>query len=319
MISAGNAVVFGPHPSAKGVSHACIEILNRAIVEAGGPPGLVTGIAQPSIENAQRLMRHPQIRALVVTGGPGVVNEALKSGKKVFGAGPGNPPVVVDETADLEKAGREIVAGASFDNNVICTDEKEVFVVEAAAQALKNAMRANGAFEVTGPAVERLRALILAKDNGPRQHGEVTREWVGQDATKILAAIGVQAPASTRLIIVDTPVDHPFVWTELLMPVLPIARVRHVDEAIDLAVQAEHGYRHTASMWSRNIEKLSHMARVIDCSIFVKNGPNYAGLGMGGEGFTSFSIAGRTGEGMTTARTFTRRRRCVLVDYFRIV
>ncbi len=319
MVSGGNAVVFGPHPGAKGVSNQSVELMNRAIVAAGGPSGLVASLAEPTIEMAQRLMRHDGIRAVVVTGGPGVVAEAMKTGKKVFAAGPGNPPVVVDETADIDKAGRDIVAGASFDNNIICTDEKEVFVVSEVADRLKAAMCANGAFELKGPAVERLRTLVLEKDNGPRRHAVVNRAWIGQDAAKILKELGVDAPPSTRLILVETPVDHPFVWTELLMPVLAVARVRHVDEAIDLARQAEHGYRHTASMHSRNIEKLSQMARVIDCSIFVKNGPNYAGLGFGGEGFTSFTIAGRTGEGMTTARTFTRLRRCVLVDYFRIV
>jgi acyl-CoA reductase-like NAD-dependent aldehyde dehydrogenase len=319
MIAAGNAVVFGPHPGAKGVSNHTVEILNRAVVAAGGPAGLITSLAEPTIELAQRLMRHDGVRAVVVTGGPGVVSEAMKTGKKVFAAGPGNPPVVVDETADIDKAGRDIVAGASFDNNIICTDEKEIFVVDGVANALKAAMCAHGAFELKGPAVDRLRAMVLEKDNGPRKHGVVNRAWIGQDATKILAELGVSAPPTTRLIVVETPPDHPFVWTELLMPVMALVRVRNVDEAIDLAREAEHGYRHTASMWSRNIEKLSKMARIIDCSIFVKNGPNYAGLGFGGEGFTSFTIAGRTGEGMTTARTFTRLRRCVLVDYFRIV
>jgi acyl-CoA reductase-like NAD-dependent aldehyde dehydrogenase len=113
--------------------------------------------------------------------------------------------------------------------------------------------------------------------------------------------------------------DHTFFWTELMMPVLPLVRVRHVDEAIALAVEVEHGFRHTASMHSRNIDKLHDMARACDCSIFVKNGPNAAGLGWNGEGPTSFTIASPTGEGMTTAKSFTRIRRCTLVDRFRIV
>lgn len=319
MISGGNAVVFAPHPGARRTSHLAVELVNRAVIIAGGPAGLVTSIAEPSIDNAQKLMRHEGIRAVVVTGGPAVVAEAMKTGKKVFAAGPGNPPVVVDETADIDKAGREIVLGASFDNNVICTDEKEVFVVDRVADQLKAAMCAHGAVELKGAAAERLRAMVLDKESGPRQHASVNRKWIGKDAILILKELGIDAPATTRLIIVETPVDHPFVWTELLMPVLAIARVRHVEEGIALGVEAEHGYRHTASMWSRNVDKLSQMARAVDCSIFIKNGPNYAGLGFGGEGFTSFTIAGRTGEGMTTARTFTRLRRCVLVDNFRIV
>ncbi len=319
MISGGNAVVFAPHPGAKRVSQIAVELVNRAVTLAGGPSGLVTTMAEPSIANAQALMRHDGIRSVVVTGGPQVVAEAMKTGKKVFAAGPGNPPAVVDETSDIDKAGRDLVRGASFDNNVICTDEKEVFVVDRVADQLKAAMCAHGAVELRGAQAEQLRALILESEEGPRKHAHTQRKWVGKNATAILRELGIDAPATTRLIIVETPVDHPFVWTELLMPVLAIARVRHVDEGIALAVEAEHGYRHTASMWSRNIDKLSQMARAVDCSIFIKNGPNYSGLGFGGEGFTSFTIAGRTGEGMTTARTFTRLRRCVLVDNFRIV
>ena len=103
------------------------------------------------------------------------------------------------------------------------------------------------------------------------------------------------------------------------MPVMPMVRASDADDAVDLAVQYEGGRGHTATMHSKDIERLSNMARRINCSIFVKNGPTYAGLGMGGEGYTSFTIASPTGEGMTSPISFTRERRCTLVDYFRIV
>ena len=130
MIAAGNAVVFNPHPLTKGTSQVCISDLNRAIVEAGGPANLLTTIESPTIQTAQELMAHDGINLLVVTGGPGVVSAAMTSGKKVIAAGPGNPPALVDETANLAEAARDLIAGHSFDNNIICICEKEAVVVE---------------------------------------------------------------------------------------------------------------------------------------------------------------------------------------------
>jgi acyl-CoA reductase-like NAD-dependent aldehyde dehydrogenase len=296
-----------------------IQLINRAVLSAGGPANLLTACVEPTIETAQALMRHHGVRILLVTGGPGVVREAMSSGKRAVCAGPGNPPVVVDETADIDKAGRDIVFGAGFDNNVICTDEKEVFVVESVADQLKAAMTAHGAVEVPSHKLRQLERLIFQEMGPPGEPAVTNKRWVGKYAGDILREIGIAVGPDTRIALVEVPSEHPLVWTEQLMPVLPLVRVRNCDEAIDLAVQAEHGFGHTASMWSRNIDKLSRMAREIDCSIFVKNGPTLAGLGFGGEGFTSFSIASPTGEGLTSPLTFTRIRRCTLVDHFRIV
>jgi len=317
MVAAGNAVVFGPHPLAQRTSAHMVVALNRAIVSAGGPENLISALLDPTIEKAQALMRHPGARLVVVTGGPDVVREAMRTGKRVIAAGPGNPPALVDDTADLTKAGRDIVLGASFDNNIICTDEKEVIALSSITDKLKSAMEASGAVELLGPQIEKLASLVLTAREG--REGRVAKQWIGQDAAKLADAIGLKLPREPRLLIAEVPPDHPFVWTELLMPVLPIVRRQTIDEAIDLAVAAEKGCRHTATMHSRDVERLTRMARRIDASIFVKNGPAYSGLGMGGEGFSSFTIAGPTGEGMTTARHFARRRRCTLVDSFRIV
>ncbi|HVP39547.1 MAG TPA: aldehyde dehydrogenase family protein [Candidatus Saccharimonadales bacterium] len=319
MVSGGNTVVFAPHPSAEKVSLKAIEILDRAIVEAGGPPNAVVGLAQGSLQKTEAMMRHPRIPLLVVTGGPGVVKAAMNSGKKAICAGPGNPPVVVDETADLEKAGRDIVAGASIDNNIICTAEKECFVVASVADRLKAEMIRAGAYELQPYLLPKLESLLFAENRGPRKHAVMNRKWVGKDANLILRALGVQPEKEHRLVLAEVPLEHPLVWTEQLLPVFPLVRLPDVDACIRAAVEAEHGFRHTACMHSRNVAKLSEMARAVDCSIFVKNGPNFAGLGFGGEGPTSFTIATPTGEGLTTARTFTRLRRCTLVDYFRIV
>ncbi len=319
MVSAGNSVVFNVHPGAVQCSMATIRLLNKAITAAGGPQNLVTAVGRPTIESAGELMHHPGINLLVVTGGPGVVAAAMKSGKRSISAGPGNPPVVVDETADIAKAARDIVHGAGFDNNIICVDEKEVFVVESVADALIAAMRKEGAYLADQAEMRRLEKEIFKENHGPRAHGVINKELVGKDAGWILERIGVTRAPDAKLIIAEVAEDHPLVWTEQLMPVLPIVRVPDVDRGIALAREAEHGFGHSSSMHSRNIEALSRMARVMNTSIFVKNGPIVAGLGAGGEGHTSFTIASPTGEGLTYPVSFSRRRRCVMVDHFRIV
>ena len=319
MISAGNAVVFNVHPGAKRISSRLVRMLNEAIVKAGGPRNLLCAAAEPTIESAGELMKHKGVALLVVTGGPGVVKAAMASGKKAVCAGPGNPPSVVDATADLVKAGRDLVAGAGFDNNVVCTDEKEILAVESIADRLKGEMRKNGAFELVGSQIEAVTHLVLGKDLQPNHWAAPNKDFVGKDPAVIAKAAGIEVPAETRLLLMEVPPEHPMVWSEQLMPVIPIVRMRNVDEAIEFAVKVEHGFRHTASIHSHDIEKLSKMARMMNCSIFVKNGPNFAGLGEGGAGYASFTIASPTGEGVTRARTFTRERRCVLVDYFRIV
>ncbi len=226
---------------------------------------------------------------------------------------------MVDETANIRKAGADIVFGASFDNNIICTDEKETFVVSQVADKLLKSMSANGAVVLTQSQTKQLENLIFTKTNGPRKAATINRELIGKNAGVILQKIGMNVPADLRLGVIDVGVNHPLIWTEQMMPIMPVARVSSANEAIDLAVEAEGGRRHTAVMHSKNIDNLSRMARLINCSIFVKNGPCYNGLGEGGEGYTSFSIASPTGEGMTDPRTFSRLRRCVLVDHFRIV
>ncbi|MBN2237645.1 MAG: aldehyde dehydrogenase EutE [Bacteroidales bacterium] len=319
MIAAGNSVVFNTHPAAKKVSSLLISILNKAIVEAGGPKNLITCAATPTLESANTMMSHPKISLLVVTGGPGVVKAAMQKEKKTIAAGPGNPPCVVDETANIAKAGKDIVAGASFDNNLICICEKETIVVDSVADQLKLEMEKNGAFILNSEQIKAVTNLVIADPGRPGHEGAANKNFVGKNAAYIAKALGVSVPESTRLLLCEVDENHPLVWTEQLMPVMPMVRVRNVDEAIDLAVKCEHGFRHTAIMHSLNVAKLSKMARVMNCSIFIKNGPSYAGLGNGGAGHASFTIASPTGEGVTRARTFTRERRCTLVDYFRII
>lgn len=319
MIAAGNAVVFNAHPNAKGASNRTVQILNRAIMAAGGPADLLTCVANPTLESAQALMTHKLIRLLVVTGGTPVVRAAMQSGKRAVCAGPGNPPVVVDETADIVQAGRDIVIGGSFDNNIVCTTEKETFVVDSVAGDLVRAMTAHGAVRLDSWQFNRLWKAVTVADHGPRKYADMNKAFIGKNAAVLLAEIGISAGPEVRQIVVEVDQNHPVVWSEQMMPIMPVVRVANADEAIDLAVEAEHGFRHTAVMHSKNLDNLSRMAREIDCSIFVKNGPNLAGLGYGGEGYCSFTIASPTGEGLTSPISFSRIRRCTLVDSFRIV
>lgn len=313
MVAGGNSVVFNPHPRAKRVSQAAISVLNRAVVEAGGPPHLLTAAIEPTLETTGEALNHPDVNMVVVTGGGEVVKAAFRTGKKAITAGPGNPPVVVDETADIAAAARHIVNGASLDNNILCIAEKEIIVVESVADQLVEALKQSGGYQVVGTVRERLEKLIFP------EKGKLNRDLIGQDVQVILAKVGLNVDPSYRMAFVEVEADHPFVFYEMLMPVLPLVRVRDVHAAIELAKKAEKGFGHTAVMHSKNLDNLHKMAREIGTSIFVKNGPSYAGLGEGGEGFTSFSIAHPTGEGLTTARHFTKEIRCVLKGYFHIV
>lgn len=319
MVSAGNAVVFNVHPNASRVSVENVKLLNRAVVASGGPKDLITAIPNPSLESAREVMHHPDVRVLLVTGGPGVVKEALKTTKKAITAGPGNPPAVVDQTADVEAAGRDIVRGASFDNNVICTDEKTTIVIDSVADRLIQSMTASGAYRLKEHELKRLERVIFKEMGPPNKPGMINPEFIGKNAAVILAEIGIASDDDLRLLIADVPREHNLVWTEQMMPVMPVVRVQNVDDAIDLAVRSEHGFRHTASIHSTNVDTITRMARAMNCSIFVANGPNFSGLGEGGEGFTSFSIASPTGEGLSRPRHFSRARRVSVVGALRIV
>lgn len=313
MIAGGNTVVFSPHPRAKKVSQMLVKILNKALVEVGAPENLITMVEEPSIENTNKMIEHPKVRVLVATGGPAIVKKVLSSGKKAIGAGAGNPPVVVDETADIEKAAKDIVAGCSFDNNVPCIAEKEVFAVDQITDYLIHYMKLSGAFQMTDPdLIERLVTVVTNEKGGPKT------SFVGKSAQYILKQLGILVDESIKVIIMEVPKDHILVQEELMMPILPIVRVPNVDLAIEYAHEAEHGNRHTAMMHSKNVEKLSKMAKIMETTIFVKNAPSYAGIGVGGEGFTTFTIAGPTGEGLTSARSFCRKRKCVMTDAFSI-
>ena len=317
MIAAGNSVVFNPHPGAANCAAVAIKAYNKAIFEELGISDLLTTVVKPTLDTINILFSHPQVRLLCITGGPAIVALAMKSGKRAVCGGPGNPPVVVDETADLKRAAESIIQGASYDNNLLCIGEKEVFVVEQVADKLFAELKKAGAVQLDGRQIETLaeKAFVFPKGQGAGcPHPVVNRDLVGRDAAVLAKVIGLDIPPSTQLLFGETKADHIFVDEEQMMPFIPIVRVPNVDVGIAEAIKAEHGYKHTGIMHSQNISNLTKMAQVIDTTLFVKNGSSTTGLGLGGEGFLSFTVATPTGEGITTPMTFTRSRRCVMVE-----
>jgi aldehyde dehydrogenase len=321
MVAAGNAVVFNAHPSACRCAALATRVYNEAIAHELGIDNLITIVEQPTLESFRAICGHEQVRLLCVTGGPGVVKAAMQMGKRAICAGPGNPPVLVDETADLERAARNVIRGAVYDNNLLCIGEKEVFVVDRVADAFMKALEKHGAVRLSPAQLDLLTKAAFVFPSGKGGgcgHATVNKEFIGKDATVLARHAGANGPAATEMLFAETGASHPFVQEEQMMPFLPIVRVKDVAEGIAAAKQAEHNYRHTAIIHSTNVANMTAMARALDTTIFVKNGSCLAGLGSGGEGYASFSIATPTGEGVTTPKTFTRVRRCVMVDNLRI-
>ena len=308
MIAAGNTVVFNPHPAAIKTSIFALNLINEASLEAGGPDNVACTVEKPTLDTSSIMMKHKDIPLIAATGGPGVVTAVLSSGKRGIGAGAGNPPAVVDETADIRKAAEDIVNGCTFDNNLPCIAEKEIVAVDKIADELMNYMiTEQGCYLASKEEQDRLVATVLTPKG-------LNRKCVGRDAKTLLGMIGVTVPDNIRCIVFEGEKEHPLIAEELMMPILGMVRAKDIDDAIEKAVWLEHGNRHSAHIHSKNIDNITKYAREIDTAILVKNAPSYAALGFGGEGYCTFTIASRTGEGLTSAKSFTKSRRCVMAD-----
>ena len=318
MLAAGNAVVCNPHPGGARIACKGVHLFNQAIVEAIGIDNLITIIEKPTLESAQAIFDHRDVRMLCVTGGPAVGRAALRSPKRAIVAGPGNPPVVVDETADLDNAARSIVLGAAYDNNLLCIGEKEVFAAAPIFDELMDAMTRHKAVRLDAKQIEAL-AKVAFTPAEDKKHLLVSKDLLGQDAAVLAEKIGLKVPADTELLFGETDESNPFVEVEQMMPFVPFVRTLDVGAAIALAKKYEHGFKHTSVIHSRNVETITRMGREMDTTLFVQNGPSTAGLGSGGEGYLSFSIATPTGEGVTTPLTFTRQRRSTTVGALRVL
>jgi aldehyde dehydrogenase len=292
-----------------------VRRFNEAIHGDMGIDNLICLIAEPTLESADTIFKHRDVNLICVTGGAAVARAALNSGKRAIVAGPGNPPVVVDETADLDRAAQSIVYGASYDNNLLCISEKEVFVVAQVFDAMMQAMERAGAIRLSPAEIEKLTATAIVKaGEGEHKHDAPCKNYLGKDAAVLAQGAGRTVPRETLLLFGETDEQNPFVSVEQMMPFVPFVRCRNVDEAIDKAKHWEHGFRHTSIIHSNNVRNMTRMGRIMDTTLYVKNGPCMASLGLGGEGYPSFSIAGPTGEGVTTPMTFTRERRCSMID-----
>ena len=319
IIAAGNAIVCNPHPAGARIACHGARLFNQAIYEKLGIDNLVSVITAPTIESANALFAHPDVPLLAVTGGPGVVAAALRSGKRAICAGPGNPPVVVDESADLDNAARCIVEGAAFDNNLLCLSEKEIFVVAEVWEKFIAAMKANKAVQLTGQQMNALAEKVIDTKRSEQGHIHARKEYVGKGAAELAGLIGLHAPPDTELLFGETGPDHPWVEAEQMMSCVPIVKARDFAQAVEMALAAEHGFKHTSVIHSRLVDHMTHMGKAMDTALYVKNGPSMAGDGMGGEGYSSYSIACTTGEGICTPLTYTRVRRCTMVDNLRII
>ncbi len=308
MIAGGNTVVFNPHPQAIKTSIFAINLINEASLEAGGPDNVACTVSKPTLETSAVMLKHKDIPLIAATGGPGVVTAVLCSGKRGIGAGAGNPPALVDETADIRKAAEDIVNGCTFDNNLPCIAEKEVVAVDSVIEELMHYMVSEqGCYLASKEEVDKLAKTVMTAKG-------LNRNCVGRDAKTLLGMIGVTVPDNIRCIIFEGDMEHPLIAEELMMPILGVVRAKSFEDAIEKAVWLEHGNRHSAHIHSKNVDNITKYAKAIDTAILVKNAPSYAALGFGGEGFCTFTIASRTGEGLTSASTFTKRRRCVMSD-----
>jgi aldehyde dehydrogenase len=320
MIAGGNTLVVNPHPSGKKVATEGVRRYNEEIHRRYGIDNLISIIAEPTLDSAGAIFKHRGVAMICVTGGPAVARAALNSGKRAVVAGPGNPPVVVDETADLDRAARSIIQGASYDNNLLCIAEKEVFVVASVFDRMLEAMERAGAARLNAKEVDTLtRNAIIQVGEGDHRHDAPSKDFLGKDAAVLAKGAGRQVSDKVELLFGETDYGNPFVGVEQMMPFVPFIRVKDIDEAIAKAKEAEHGFRHTSIMHSNNVRNLTRMGRALDTTLFVKNGPCMAALGLGGEGYLSFSIAGPTGEGVTTPLTFTRERRCSMIEDLHIL
>lgn len=321
IVAAGNAVVFNAHPAAAKCAAVAVRAYNQAIYRETGIENVACIIEQPTFETFKQMCGHEAVRLLLVTGGPGVVKAAMQTGKRAICAGPGNPPVLVDDTACMKRAARCVISGAAYDNNLLCIGEKEVFVLDTIADKFLAELESQGAIKLNSSQLERLTKEAFTFKEG---HGAgcpepvVNRDLIGKDATVLAKLAGVSAAEKTQLLFAETDKDHVFVKEEQMMPFIPVVRVKSVAEGIAAAKVAEHNYKHTAIIHSHDVEHMTAMARALDTTLFVKNGACMAGLGLGGEGYLSYSIATPTGEGVTNPKTFTRVRRCVMVDNLRI-
>lgn len=286
MIAAGNSIVFNAHPAGK----------------------LATMPRTPNTETLKEMMESPLVSLLIGTGGESMVELLMSSKKKVIAAGPGNVPVIIDETADVKAAAQTLMQNVPVENTMLCITEKEAFVVEDVYDEFLAEMQRLGARLLTPEEAQKVAAVAVHQESSGKWMPE--KKFVGRDPNVILEAAGVTpSDFDLRLAIIEADMDCPFVPCEQLMPIFPIVKVKDFAEAERLAVETEHGYHHSAAIWTGSLERATHFGKLINTTCFAMNGATVAACGMGGTGTGSVTIATGTGEGFTTPASFTRVRR----------
>jgi acetaldehyde dehydrogenase/alcohol dehydrogenase len=251
-----NAIIFSPHPRAKKATNEAANIVLKAAVAAGAPKDLIGWIDEPSVELSNALMHHADISLILATGGPGMVKAAYSSGKPALGVGAGNTPVVIDETADINRAVASILMSKTFDNGVICASEQSVIIVDKIYDAVRARFAEQGAYMLEGKELQAVRDIIL-------KNGALNAAIVGQSAEKIAKMAGLNVPAFTKVLIGEVKdIDHsePFAH-EKLSPTLAMYRAKDFNDAVNKAgkLVAMGGMGHTSVLYT---DQDNHKERV---------------------------------------------------------
>jgi acyl-CoA reductase-like NAD-dependent aldehyde dehydrogenase len=258
-LKAGNAVVLSPHPRARRCTCETAEVMYQAARSAGAPEAIIQCIESSSIEATNELMRHRRVAAILSTGGSGIVRAAYSSGKPAFGVGPGNVPVVIEESADIPEAVAKVVSGKSFDYGTLCSSEQSLIAQESLRVPILAALKQSKAFLCNAQQSQALEKLLLLPPKN-----SVNPECVGQAAPKIARMAGFDVPADTAVLAVEiggVGKSHPL-SAEKLSPVLSLLFVKDFAAAMDAAeaVLRFGGLGHTCGIYSRNEDRTRQFA-----------------------------------------------------------
>lgn len=272
-----NAIIMSPHPRAKKCTIEASRIVLEAAVKAGAPEGIIGWIDEPSIDMTNEVMKSADL--ILATGGPGMVTAAYSSGKPAVGVGPGNTPVIIDETADIKMAVSSIIHSKTFDNGMICASEQSVTVLDKVYQEVRDEFEYRGCYFLKGDEIDKVRKTVII-------NGSVNAKIVGQPAYKIAKMAGFEVPESTKILIGEVEsvdISEEFAH-EKLSPVLAMYRAADFDDAIAKAERlvADGGYGHTSSIYINpsETEKLAeHAAAMKTCRIIVNAPSSHGGLG----------------------------------------
>lgn len=274
-----NAIILSPHPMAKDCSVRAAKLMAAAAGEAGAPVGIIQVIEEPNLPLIDYVMKSPRVGVILATGGTPMVRSAYSSGNPAIGVGPGNAPVLVDDSADLNEAAKRIVTSKAFDNSILCTNESVVLAVDSIADRLLQSLKSAGAHVAKPEEVAALRDLLFGK-------GSFNIAVLGKSAVEIGAQIGLRLPAQTQIILAEIDrigIDEPL-SKEKLCPVLGFLRVPHAQAGITQAraLIRLSGAGHSAAIHSKHAPTIVKYGAAVKALRVVVNAP--CSLGAAGYG-----------------------------------